>query len=79
MLKSRLERRRTASKKNKNTRLNISPIGHKDIEVFSSYNMIFYFRFEGMDILYCPTKTIINPPVIIFYKGMKLTSPKNIS
>ena len=64
---------------NKNTRLNVSPIGHKDIGVFSSYNMIFYFHFEGRDILYCPTKTILNPPMIIFCKDMELTSPKNIS
>ncbi len=47
--------------------------------VFSSYNMIFYFHFEGRDILYCPTKTILNPPMIIFCKDMELTSPKNIS
>ena len=53
-----------------NTRLNISPIGHKDIGVFSSYNMIFYFHFEGRDFLYCPTKTILSPPMIISCKNI---------
>ena len=56
-----------------------SPPKHSIFFKFSSYNMIFYFHFEGRDILYCPTKTILNPPVIVFCKDMKLTSPKNIS
>jgi len=38
--------------------------------------MIFYFHFEGRDFLYCPTKTILNPPIIIFCKDMELTSLK---
>ncbi len=68
-----------AVKNNKNARLNISPVGPEDTGVFSSCTMIFCFHFEGRNILCCPTKTILNPPVIVLCKDMKLTSPENIS
>lgn len=65
-----------AVKNSKNARLDLCSVGHEDTGVFSSCTMTFYFHFKGRNILCCPTKTILNPPVIVFCKGMKLSTPK---
>ncbi len=44
----------------KNTRLNIRPIGYKDTGVFISYGINFYFCFVNRNIFYCLAKTILH-------------------